>query len=374
MTFLKVYVIINLIFYSYYPCFLTVELAIVTWKFRDSKILNIEIIAACQYFQPICADDCSRMEIKMNYPKKLSKHKTPNFSISEALLNVENKNIRAYYHNLSATYNPVIGMHSHDFYEVNIVLKGNPAHYLNDRIIVSPVGSVFVIPPHFQHGYYCEENSVIFKLVLSDKFFTTYFSHLYSLKNFHFIFTIEPSIRLKTDINLLLLLSDDELKYIYPILERLCQYDDKPQKQLFIAQEFLALNLIAEICTFSNNIINKQQETSYNIHAVIKAMDYINLHYNENIDLHALAKQCNVSYSTFFRTFKTLSHITPIEYLSKCRVEKAIEMIKKNTYSLTEIAQSCGFYDSSHFNKVFKALMGKSPKEWTYQDMCSRSV
>lgn len=300
----------------------------------------------------------------MDFPKKLPKHKTANFSISEALLNVENKHIRAYYHTLSPEFNPVIGMHSHDFYEINIVLKGNPAHYLNDRIIVSPVGSVFVIPPYFQHGYYSEENSVIFKLVLSDEFFSTYFSHLYSLKNFHFIFTIEPSLRLKTDINLLLLLSDDELKYINPILERLCQYDYAPQKKLFIAQEFLALNLIAEICTFSNNIINKQKETSNNIHAVIKAMDHINLHYNENIDLHVLAKQCNVSYSTFFRTFKTLFHTTPIQYLSKCRVEKAIDMIKKNTYSLTEIAHSCGFYDSSHFNKVFKAVTGTSPKEF----------
>ena len=300
----------------------------------------------------------------MGFPKKLPIHKTPFFDISKALLNIKDKRIRAYYHYLSTSAGNLIGMHSHDFYEINIVLKGNPAHYLNERMIPSPVGSTFVIPPFFQHGYYSEDDSVIFQLVLSNEFFSTHFSLLHSLKNYHLIFKIEPSLRQKNDINLLLRLSDNELSYINPVIERLCQYDYNPQKKLFIAQEFLALNLIAEICTLSDSILNEQKESSHNTHAILKAMEYINLHYAENIDLHELASKCNLSYSTFFRAFKAISLVTPIQYLSKCRLEKSIDMIKENEYSLTEIAHSCGFYDSSHFNKVFKTIMGISPKNY----------
>ncbi len=300
----------------------------------------------------------------MNYPKKIPHHKTSKFGAAEALLYSTNKSIRAFYHYLSPKRKQVLEMHAHTFYEINIVLEGSTAHYINDRMIVAPVGSVFVIPPDVLHGYYSEDSAVIFQLVLTDSFFSAYSSLLYSLNNYHFIFKIEPAIRRKTDINLSLLLSDDELKYIFPVLERLCQYDESPVSESFIAQEFLVLNLIAEICILSNSIIDKQEETSHNIHAIIKAMEYINLHYTENIDFHILAKNSNLSYPTFFRTFKNISRNTPIQYLSKCRIEKALDMIKKNKYSLTEIAHSCGFYDSSHFNKVFKGIMGKSPKEF----------
>ena len=300
----------------------------------------------------------------MNYPQKIPLHKTSVFGASEALLNVTNKYIRAFFHYLSPESNQVLGMHAHDFYEINIVLKGNTAHYINSRMLIAPIGSVFVIPPGIQHGYYSENNAVIFQLVLTDKFFSTYLTHLYSLSNYHFIFKIEPAIRRKTDINLSLLLSDDELKYISPFLERLCQYDKKVTNESFIAQEFLTLNLIAEICMLANRIIEKQEKTSHNMHAIIKAMEYINLHYTENIDFHILAETCNLSYPTFFRTFKNISRNTPIQYLSKCRVEKALDMIRENKYSLTEIAHSCGFYDSSHFTKAFKAITGKSPKDF----------
>ena len=59
----------------------------------------------------------------MNYPQKIPLHKTSVFGASEALLNVTNKYIRAFYHYLSPESNQVLGMHAHDFYEINIVLK-----------------------------------------------------------------------------------------------------------------------------------------------------------------------------------------------------------------------------------------------------------
>ena len=303
----------------------------------------------------------------MNYPKKIPSHQIQKFDVPTALLNSNDKCIRAFYHYLFSENKHILGMHSHSFYEINIVLRGNTAHYINDQMIISPVGSVFVIPPDVRHGYYSENNAIIFQLVLTDKFFSKYFPYLNSLSNYHFIFKIEPLLRKKPDINMTLALHDNDLKYIQPIIERLCQYDYAPRKETFIAQEFLALNLIAEICTLSNTITKDHKEIPHNVFAIIKAMEYINLHYTENINFHTLAETCNLSYSTFFRTFKNVSHSTPVQYLSKCRIEKAVDMITENKYTHTEIAQACGFYDSSHFTKAFKALMGKSPKQFSLE-------
>jgi AraC-like DNA-binding protein len=43
------------------------------------------------------------------------------------------------------------------------------------------------------------------------------------------------------------------------------------------------------------------------------------------------------------------------------RIEKAIELMKSNRYSLTEIAYLTGFSDQSHFTRIFKKHVGKNP-------------
>jgi len=49
------------------------------------------------------------------------------------------------------------------------------------------------------------------------------------------------------------------------------------------------------------------------------------------------------------------------DYIRKLRIDRAIEMMKNSTYSLSEIAYLTGFSDSSHFNRIFKARTGKTP-------------
>ncbi|HXL58492.1 MAG TPA: helix-turn-helix domain-containing protein, partial [Chitinophagaceae bacterium] len=45
----------------------------------------------------------------------------------------------------------------------------------------------------------------------------------------------------------------------------------------------------------------------------------------------------------------------------KLRIEKAIELIKLHTHSLTEVAYLTGFSDQSHFTRIFKQHTGKNP-------------
>lgn len=70
----------------------------------------------------------------------------------------------------------------------------------------------------------------------------------------------------------------------------------------------------------------------------------------------------NMSEAYFSRYFKESTGITFSAYLNYVRTEKAIALINgKNKYTMTEIADKCGFGTIRNFNRIFKGLTGYSP-------------
>ena len=91
----------------------------------------------------------------------------------------------------------------------------------------------------------------------------------------------------------------------------------------------------------------------------------LNDRWSENISLHDLARMVNVHPVTISKVFPKYFGCTLGEYIRKIRIEKAISMIRKNPSDpLTSIAHDCGFYDQSHFIKVFRQTTGFLPNEF----------
>lgn len=89
--------------------------------------------------------------------------------------------------------------------------------------------------------------------------------------------------------------------------------------------------------------------------------DIINDRWNENLSLHELAKLVKVHPVTISRFFPKYYHCTLGEYVRKIRIEKATTLIRTSSLSLTEIAHQCGFFDQSHFIRLFKQTTGFLP-------------
>ncbi|MEJ7739495.1 MAG: chromate resistance protein ChrB domain-containing protein [Chitinophagaceae bacterium] len=88
-----------------------------------------------------------------------------------------------------------------------------------------------------------------------------------------------------------------------------------------------------------------------------------------SLSLTDISKRLEINPSYLSREFsKHFNNLSFGEYIRKLRIEKAIELIKTKTYSLTEIAYLTGFSDQSHFTRIFRQHTGKSPsaykKEW----------
>jgi len=83
---------------------------------------------------------------------------------------------------------------------------------------------------------------------------------------------------------------------------------------------------------------------------------------DSNLNLTEISKNLDINPSYLSREFsKHFNNLSFGEYIRKLRIEKAIELIQQDKYSLTEIAYLTGFSDQSHFTRIFKQLSGKSP-------------
>lgn len=94
------------------------------------------------------------------------------------------------------------------------------------------------------------------------------------------------------------------------------------------------------------------------------ALEYIETHYGQSITLDTLARQSGLSPKYFCRFFRTIVHRSPIDYVNYYRVECASHFLTATDMTVAEIAQHCGYSDSSFFIKQFKKYKGVTPKQY----------
>lgn len=98
-----------------------------------------------------------------------------------------------------------------------------------------------------------------------------------------------------------------------------------------------------------------------------KVIDYIDQHIHEGISIHDLAKHIGYSPYHFLRMFKEVVGETPMEYVTKRKLQFALRDMSKQT-SMNDIAFNYGYESYVGFSKAFKKVFGVSPA--TYRMHC----
>ena len=80
--------------------------------------------------------------------------------------------------------------------------------------------------------------------------------------------------------------------------------------------------------------------------------------------LSEVAQVIGLHPTSFCRSFKHSTGLSPHRYILTHRVKRAKELMNDQRLSLTEIAFDCGFSGSSQFSVVFKRVTGISPREY----------
>lgn len=95
-----------------------------------------------------------------------------------------------------------------------------------------------------------------------------------------------------------------------------------------------------------------------------EATVYINENYSDQLTLDDIVEVSGLSKYHFTRLFHRTVHSTPIQYLTKIRINKSIELLKNESLTIEMIAVQIGFSNGNYFNKVFRSALGMSPGKY----------
>ena len=97
---------------------------------------------------------------------------------------------------------------------------------------------------------------------------------------------------------------------------------------------------------------------------ITKAKKFIDEHYTEDLSLGQVARAVHTSVFYFCKLFKKATGLNFTEHVSRLRTEKAKNLLLNPNLRVTEIAYEVGFQSLTHFNRVFKKVVGESPTEY----------
>ena len=93
--------------------------------------------------------------------------------------------------------------------------------------------------------------------------------------------------------------------------------------------------------------------------------DYINENFlHKNISAKELESLCPISYPYMKKLFVARYGVPPKKYMIQLRLNHACDLLRSERYSVTEVAELCGFRDVSFFSRQFKDRLGISPAEF----------
>ncbi len=93
--------------------------------------------------------------------------------------------------------------------------------------------------------------------------------------------------------------------------------------------------------------------------------NYILQHYSDALTLDAVSQEACMTPQAFCRYFKKHTGQTFVSFLNEMRINEACKKLTGNKYeSISVVAYKCGFTSITNFNRVFKSIMGSSPRAY----------
>lgn len=137
--------------------------------------------------------------------------------------------------------------------------------------------------------------------------------------------------------------------------------------QLYSQSLFTCFNihLLRHYCAFEAKL--KEYRRGLSRRQKQCALDYIQAHLDQNIQLDDLAKLLDISVYYFCRLFQQSLGTSPYQYVLQQRVERAKYLLHHSDSSILEISLDCGFSKPSHLARHFHKFVGTTPSKYRRQ-------
>ncbi len=239
----------------------------------------------------------------------------------------------------------MMDFHTHDFYEVSLILTGNVKSLLADRSVESAQSRLVLTAPHMPHWIYLTAPGLYSRINLS-------FSH-------EFVADYVPEWRSLSKVfgtnGNILLLSDGQRELCRDLLLSLREETDPFRQRLRI------LELLSHAAEFDRQSAKGVTESppSY----IVEALRYIDGHFSERIVASELAWQIGVGRTTLMTAFRRYTGTTLTEYVMRVRVRRAIHLLGQGI-SQERVAEQVGFGNGGSLIRAFRHCYGMTPRQY----------
>ncbi len=241
-------------------------------------------------------------------------------------------------------------LHTHDFYEIYFLLKGERNVFIEDKIFTLSENSIVIFPPFYMHktegGPYKRLNLYISADLLDDnekEFLDSTSSHL----SFSFDKAATASL----------------LSLLRPFINKTEEEELLLKKySLPFAKSFLYLLQSSKIIPKDKSATVEKSDSGEKV--ILDVVAYINSHFREEITLNLLKNKFFISKNTLCKRFQEVMKCSVIEYASAVRINEAKYLLSTTDKSMEEIAELCGYSSANYFSLIFKSKTGLSPSNY----------
>jgi len=254
-------------------------------------------------------------------------------------------------------------MHRHEFAELVIVLSGKAVHSTGLAKHHLQAGDILFINSSRSHAYEetCELSLV--NILVREDVFHEAEKELGSLPGYHALFTLEPVRWRQREFTSHLRLNAADLRQVTAWADALkAETERTTEGGTLLARAWLLL-----IVGLLARRYGRDAGDSPHLEMRLgRALSWIDQNLHRTIGIGELAARAAMSERTFLRRFREATGVSPVEYLVRSRIRRAMEFLDRRTVklSISEIASRCGFEDSNYFSRQFRRKTGKSPSEY----------
>lgn len=251
-----------------------------------------------------------------------------------------------------------IAPHTHGFIEIVYIFRGKGIHRIDGKIYSVRRGDLLVINYRSEHAVEPYNGLEYVDIMLKPEYVDEKLRGrenafaLLELANFReFARSVDRG-------NALMHLSGEERERF----ERLIEWTEEEQRTrgsgsglaIRAALDLLLITLFRKMALPMNEPL-----------AVNDALlSYIRENCGERISLERLAARCYYTPAHFSRLFKEYTGMTPTEYISECRIEKAKRLLSETALPVSEIITLCGFSSGTKFFRRFSERTGTTPLKY----------